>query len=671
VLAVAAFALLATMPLILPLLHLQLQQRVPASSHGVALVQAPTAPAAVSLPPVAQPIDPAQAPASLPSLNGAREAAAVASEDSRIRTMLHDSAHTYQPEVIPTRGALPTLVLTAGGKSSYDASDLIEYGALVRLPHHAALLLDNVFVTGNAQLSLGSLALQTLYLDNGSGGFASIVGWDGNLSFHGTDTDPLTILGWNRSVNSAATDDGDGRSYIREVAGKMTLTNTRVSDLGFWSGRTGGVAWTGLTGHPSTGSASTSTFTGNTYGAFVSRGSGVAFSDDLFEFNALDGLHIHRYSVGSSVTSSSASRNGGNGFTVSPATQQTTLDDDVSEHNAGNGYFINGVPLAKGASASGGSVAPGSGTAIEGSSALDNGGIGILVEGGTGTVIKSDQVCAAVTAVAIRQGAVNAVVTGNYVGCSPRSGLSLGPAVPGIMVSGNTVVGPRTGVLITSAGAVTLDGNHIVGATVFGVSARGSSSAVTGVGNVISGSGFRAVDARADASRPALSATDSSAWDHHSRTTFVSYLEFHPLAALWFGIAILVLAAWAWSHRRRLPAHPYPASTRWRAGADEAVPVDPPLTPFPGATTGPGPTEGEGQTRPVLDTPAAPRWPSPAPRPVQPAAAAAFLAAPVTSEATAWEVPEWDATAPLPVVPDPVGRRWRAGAAERNGRDVL
>ncbi|MGH3230458.1 MAG: right-handed parallel beta-helix repeat-containing protein, partial [Streptosporangiaceae bacterium] len=299
------------------------------------------------------------------------------------------------------------------------------------------------------------------------------------------------------------------------------------------------------------------------------RGSGIAFRDDLFEFNELDGLHIHRYSVDSVVVASSASRNGGSGFVVAPSTQATLLQDDVSEHNAGNGYFVNGKPLANGASASGGSVAPGSGTVVKDGAALGNEKIGILVEGGAGTVVEGDQVCSGGTGIAVRDGVTNAVLTGNDIRCSPRSGLSVGPSTPGLMISGNTVVDPRTGVLIRDSGPVELDNNRIAGATVFGVSARGAASKVSGVGNTISGTGFRAIDARADGSTPALAASTTSGWVYHARTTFWSYLFFHPLAALWLGILVLVFLAWAWSHRRRLPAHPYPASTRWRGGPSD------------------------------------------------------------------------------------------------------
>ncbi len=628
--ALVFFGLLASTSIILTTLHLHLEPVAATSSHGVPLLTAPRNPAPFALPAVARPIDPGQPPAALPTVNSAKETAAVAAEDARIRVLLHDAVRTYQPEVIAYRGALPTLVLPAG-PHVYTAADLVQYGALIMLANKSALLLDNIFVSTNAQLSLGSPTLDALYMDSTSGGFATIVAWGGNLSFTGTPSQPFTIMGWDRATRSPAADAGDGRSYLREVGGMMALTDVRASSLGFWSGRTGGVAWTGVSGAVSKGGAAASTFSDDTYGAFVARGQGVTFTSDLFEFNELDGLHIHRYSVGSRVTSSSASRNGGNGFLVDRATQNTTLTGDVSEHNAANGYFIDGRPLVSGASASGGSVQPGSGTVLDDSAATGNAHSGILVEGGTGTVIKASQVCAATTAIGVRAGATNSVLTGNYIGCHPQSGLSVGPAAPGTVISGNSLSDPRIGVLIRSSGPVELDNNRIIGATVFGVTARGAASQVKGVGNVLSGTGFRAVDARADAAPPALSGTDTSGWAHHAKITFLSYLEYHPLAALWLGILVVVIAAAAWSFRRRLPPHPYPVSTRWRGAGPDAE-----------------------ETRPVLDQ--GPAWPQPQPQPQR-----QRLAAPAARHARVGgkpAPPAWDGAAARETRPERRPAAW-------------
>jgi hypothetical protein len=586
--ALAVFGAFGSLQMILAALNVHLVAMPPAaptSSHGVALVQASADPAPVALPAIARPVDPDASPASMPNVSSAREITLVSAEDARIRTLIHDSARAHQPEVVHSQGALATLILPARS-TAYTLTDLVTQGAVVMLSAHAALLQQNLFVASGAQLSLGAPAVSSLYLASSTSGFTSIVGWGGSLSLTGTAAQPLTIMSWNQAAKSAVADKGAGRPYIREIGATMTLAYARVSSLGFWSGRTGGVAWTGTSRMGSKGSAVDSTFTGDTYGAFVSRGQDVTFSADRFESNELDGLHIHRNSAGSRVTSSSAARNGGNGFLVDRATRNTLLRGDVSQHNAANGYLFDGRPLVSGASASGGSNLPSSGTMLEDSSATGNAHTSVLIEGGTGTVVKSDQFCSPTTAIALRTGAANAVITGNYIDCDPRSGISVGPSAPGTVVFGNIVTHPSIGLLVRNSGAVSLYDNQIVGATVFGVSARTAASRVSGVGNVMSGTGARAVDVRTGASVSSLSGTNTAGWAHHTRVTFISYLQFHPLASLWLGILVVILLAAGWSFRRKLPDHPYPASVR-RTYADPApsgssVAMDPyPALPSP------------------------------------------------------------------------------------------
>ena len=380
--ALAAFGAFGSLQMILAALNVHLVSVAPAaptSSHGVALVQASDNPAPVILPATAQPVNADQVMASMPTLSTSKETSLVSAEDSRIRTLLHDSAHVHLPQVIHYQGALGTLMLPAR-TAAYTVTDLVQQGAAVMLSSQVALLKENVFVTSGAKLNLGAPALSTLYLASSGSGYTSIIGWGGNLSFTGTAAQRLTIMSWNQATKSAVADTGTGRPYIREIGGAMTFAYARVSALGFWSGRTGGVAWTGTSRASSKGSAVDSTFVGDTYGAFVSRGQGVTFSADLFESNELDGLHIHRYSVGSQVTSSAAARNGGNGFVVDRATTNTLLRGDVSQHNAANGYLFDGRPLVSGASASGGSNQPSSGTVLEDSSATGNAHTGVLME---------------------------------------------------------------------------------------------------------------------------------------------------------------------------------------------------------------------------------------------------------------------------------------------------
>jgi hypothetical protein len=588
--ALAVFATLAGLPVILPALHLNITTAPPTTSDGIKLLGAPRALPAISLPPAARPTDPAGPTATFPQVSESLEAAAVSFEDNRLRTMLHDSFRTNQPKIVHYRHALPTLLLTSGthysfaggarvlvpGKSVYTAADLISNGAMVRLPDGGALLKDNVFVSAGARLELSSSDVSAIYLDNTPSGSASIVAWGGDLDFRGTRPHPLTLQGWDETTMTPARDTGSGRPYLREVAGTMTFESARVSSLGFWSGRTGGVAWTGLSTHPSYGGAILSTFTGNTYGVFVTRGRNVRFSGDLFESNQLDGLHFHRGTVGSSAAYSAAVRNGANGFHVDRATLRTFLQHDLSQHNATNGFLADGRPLVISASASGSSVAPGQGTRIMNSAALGNGRTGILIEGGNRTVLKADEICAKVTGIALRYGTSNAIVDANDVRCAPRTGLRIGPQAPGALVYGNAVSGARIAMLVTTpGGSVEIDKSLITLASVFGISVRGVNSTVFGKDNVISGIGFRAVDSRAEATPPHLSGSNTANWAYARKGSVLTYLEFHPLAVFWLSLAFLVLVGCVWTRRRKAPSHPYPESTRWRglAAEPEHVPV--------------------------------------------------------------------------------------------------
>ena len=88
---------------------------------------------------------------------------------------------------------------------------------------------------------------------------------------------------------------------------------------------------------------------------------------------------------------------------------------------------------------------------------------------------------------------------------------------------------------------------------------------------MISGTGFHAVDARADAAYPALSGTQDAGWLHEVKLTVWSYLIFHPLALLWLSILALVIFGEIWSRIRRMPPHPYPASTHWRGAVSPPI----------------------------------------------------------------------------------------------------
>jgi Right handed beta helix region len=538
----------------------------------------------VQLQPVAQPINPEQAPAVAPVVDSAHSAALVVSEDQRIRTLLHHSSRLTRPTVVSTPRTLPTLILPPR-PSPYGLGDLIANGAAVPKPSNGTyLLVDSVLVAPDAVLNLGGPGFTSLRMNSTAAGFTSLVTWAGTITIAGTPQAPLSVTGWDQvalsrgiarrihtgyepgdpAVSQPSVDIGAGRPYIRDIGGKLTLDNVRVSSLGFWSGRTGGVAWTGINQRPATGGAASSTFIDDAYGAFVSNASQIAFTSDLFENSEVDGMLLHRGAQGIAVTGSTAARNGGSGFVVSRGSTGDVLRGDVALHNAQNGFLLNGQPLVSGTSASGNIASASVGTVITGSRSEKNVHTGILVEGGVGTQISRNYVCGPISGIALRLGAIDTTVSGNYVACNGDVGLSIGPSVVGTAVQANRFEGARIGILIRSSPGVRILNDQFVGISVFAISSRGASPGVVGSNNTMSGVGLAPIETQSGAPQPVLTNTDLRAWERRSNVTVLSYLRFHPLLTTWLSILILISVFWFATRMRRRPIRPYAHSMAWQ-----------------------------------------------------------------------------------------------------------
>ncbi len=561
-LAAMFFAGLAALPWLLAGKAAPTWAQAAQSASAVPLPTSPTRLAPVTLATVAQPVDPGGAPASIPSVDATRAAALVVSEDQRLRTLLRHSSRLVLPTVVSVPGAPPTLVLPAR-PAPYTITDLLAARAVLRQPAPGSfVLVDSVLVEPSATLRL-TQGVTSLLMNSTPAGFTSLVAWGGTLSLAGTAAAPLTITGWDQVAARPAVDRGFGRPYIRAVGARLDLLNVRASSLGFWSGRTGGVAWTGINRRPATGGATSSTFVGDVYGAFVSHGSQVAFTSDLFEGNELDGLRLHRNADNSLVTGSASVRNGGNGFVVSRGSIGDVLRGNAAVHNARNGYVVDGQPLVNGASPSGGTTAASVGTVLAGNEATNNLHTGILVQGGAGTLIQDNLVCGPVTGIAIRSGAVDTTVSGNDVECGGRVALSIGPSVVGTTVPGNIFNAARIGILIRNSPGVRIMHNTLSAISVFAISVRGTSPGVVGNDNAISGLGLQPIDVEGGAPTPLLTSSNLKGWQHRSTVTLLGYLRFHPLLTTWLVTLLAVLLCWFATRVRRRPARPYTHALPW------------------------------------------------------------------------------------------------------------
>ncbi|NEA31872.1 right-handed parallel beta-helix repeat-containing protein [Streptomyces sp. SID13031] len=191
------------------------------------------------------------------------EAAYVADEDRRlveVRTV--DSLARWSktslnsPYRIAT-GSAYTLVLTPR-REVYTIKDLLGLApqTFIRQPDGGYLLSEHVVIQNGATLNLASSGGLTLRLASDDKGFVSIVNYGGVLNVQGANGRPVRITSWNRDTDGPDTLTNDGRSYIRSLGGQVRFRYAELSDLGFWSGRTGGLSLTG-TDRPNSGSLDT------------------------------------------------------------------------------------------------------------------------------------------------------------------------------------------------------------------------------------------------------------------------------------------------------------------------------------------------------------------------------------------------------------------------------
>jgi hypothetical protein len=322
--------------------------------------------------------------------DGERQAALVAAEDRRLNQVRAITAvaplqgpQWTRPYRLDT-GSGYTLVLTER-TDPYTVADLLRLApqTFTRQQDGSYLLTENLYLNSGAKLKLANPGGLTLRMASAKDGFISIVSFGGGLNLAGTAQAPVKISSWNQGDGSTDTDQLDGRAYIRAIGGQFTMSYAEISDLGFWSGRTGGMALTGtdrpntgnlegptdlnpdeepetlrngeVTAQPSgkldtpdsrfsvpslsyvSGEISNSTLSGNAFGLFVSSADGITVSDTVIQGSTNDGLVLHRFVSGALVERVTAKKNGGDGFILSRATQHVRITGSTAEENTGKG----------------------------------------------------------------------------------------------------------------------------------------------------------------------------------------------------------------------------------------------------------------------------------------------------------------------------------------------
>jgi parallel beta-helix repeat protein len=551
-----------------------------------------------------------------------KESALVADEDRRlnqVRAITALSSDQKQAKLrVPYRlvtGAGYTLVLTAR-KLPYTISDLVKLApqTFVRQADGSFYLSENLYVTLGATLSLYNPGGLVLHMASSASGFSSIVAFGGNINLSGSANAPVKITSWDARAAAPDLDPRDGRAYIRAIGGQFAMDYTEVANLGFWSGRTGGIGLTG-TDRPNTGATQTedqlhgkteknaardaarkakanggdatpkdgsvgvipsgsiktpgaggeydvqtqgyvnvritrSKISGNAYGVFISGANGVLISDTTVEKSFLHGVMLHRFTYNGRIERTLSRQNKGDGFTLARAAHDIRITASTAEDNGGNGFTLNGQPLADGQSAAGESIEAYGNNTVENSIARHNGRYGVEVQGGINVAVQNNEIIGGDMGIVARRDASNINIVGNQISGSKRQGIAIRDGVLGSTVTGNVITSATTGVYVRDAIA-TVRGNTIQDATLHGVTMIGGVKDSVVSFNVVTGAGPSAVDRARSHGHLTVADNQTFGW-HDTSSLWVQLKRFaRPLTLLWLLIIFMLVTSALQARRRK------------------------------------------------------------------------------------------------------------------------
>jgi parallel beta-helix repeat protein len=606
--------------------------------------QQPTSPASPGrqpAPPAATPpaATPPPATGNVTEADGERQAALVDQEDQRImqtRAVLAailqvggQAAATWkQPQIYGSAHGKTLVLPQRNDDAPYTVADLVRYGGKYFQPLRdgSFLLGVHVFVADGARLTLQSTNRPlTIRMGSVPGSFSSIVTFGGGISIIGSVQNPVRIMSWDARTRRPDSRVADGRAYIRAVGGEFRMKYAQVSDLGFWSGRTGGIALTGTdrpasaTKHQNkaqrheakrrrlaqqkngnkagggsgdveidpagpegpggtashvpaaslvTGSIEQSRIVGDAYGIFVSGSNQTQIVGNKVEGSLVHGVLMHRYAKNANIYNTTVTGSGGDGFVLSRATEKVRITRCVSERNTGNGYTLNGQALADGPSASGEALESFGDSSVNGSTARNNGHYGIEVLGGNRLAVQTSTVVGGDMGIVVRDRATEVQLSDNVLTKQVRQGIALRDGVTGADVAGNTVQGARTGIYLRNASGK-LVGNKIEGATAHGITLKGGTGGTELTSNQLSGSGPSAVSTSDAHGSLVRDNNDTDGWRDTSSiiTRVLRYAK--PMNIIWACVLLIVIISMIRSRgtgmqKIRRGSHPYAMQQRLR-----------------------------------------------------------------------------------------------------------
>ncbi|HWH26188.1 MAG TPA: right-handed parallel beta-helix repeat-containing protein [Pseudolysinimonas sp.] len=465
----------------------------------------------------------------------------------------------------------PTLVLPERAEP-YTLAELAAMApeSIQITPDGAYLVVEPLVVVQGATLKV--TAGQRVQLASDASGFSSIVTVGGTLDIQGTKDQRVQITSWNTQSGAPDTTTNDGRAYVRVDEGVATLSNAQFSDLGFWSGPTGGLALVGEqhanvepapavksqegtvavplqaspVPHLVRADLSSLTIAGNAYGIYVTRAESLSLRDSAVTGSLVDGIVLDEGVKAATVTSTTSSENAVDGLVASQTAGGLTLHDLDASQNGRNGVTLEGTPLAEGPNASGDTVTSFGGYSVRGGTFTGNSRYGIEVRGVIGAKVSGATISGGDMGLVLSHAPRRVTITDNVIQDAHRHGIAVRDRASNVRVSGNHITGGDVGIYLRSS-EVSVEQNTIKDSSQYGITAVGSMHGSKLLGNQISGTGAGATAINAEhASRVSVEKNLVDGWVTSRSLQQILATIFQPLTILWSGILAVVALAIFW-----------------------------------------------------------------------------------------------------------------------------
>ena len=520
----------------------------------------------------------------------AREAQLVEREDERliyVRTVA--SAARWRVDGLEgayrlRTGSTYTLVLPAQPEP-YTLADLeiLTPKGFARQGDGAYLLSESVVVLPGANLSLlapDSPEGLDIRLESTRDYFVSIVALGGSLTVAGSETADVRLTSWDSAEQDVDTTTADGRAYVRVLGGHASLARANISNLGFWSGNTGGLSLTGTddvaafqsgppTAEQATEAASSGgaqvlpedalaawaareqgysvvtagiddvTIDGNAFGLFVSNARDIIVEDSSIRGSLVDGLVLHRAVSDAQITRTRSSDNAVDGFTVASSTTRVRLEEVTAERNGRNGISFDGRPLADGPNAVGTAVNSYGGNRVTESTVTGNARYGVELSGGSNLDIEKNAIADNEVGVVVNHGASGVRISRNEFRDQRLQAVAVRDAHASARVYRNTIDGGDTGIYVRNATA-DITANGLSSLSNHGITLVGDVGGTIVADNTVAGEGSAAIWAEG-ATGAAITENNLLGWVPAYTVDKAIGSMFQPLSLVWIVLGGLLL----------------------------------------------------------------------------------------------------------------------------------